>query len=127
MPRTPPGCGFSGSPINPGWLAIAHTFGVRKPQPDRAARRLVMVGAPATTITNRLQTVAPRRGARIFWTALLQKAEGLQSDNFQFGVLCDHFLQAMRNETDGQFEIVTRTLCAQDRTVSILRMFHPGS
>src|SRR5207249_767486 len=43
--------------------------------------------------------------------------------DFEFGVFRDHFLQAVRDEADGEFEIVARAFGAEDCAVSIFGMF----
>src|SRR5689334_14207851 len=45
-------------------LVFAHTFGVRKPQPGRAGRKLAKGWSAATTLVVGRQMVAPRTGAR---------------------------------------------------------------
>ena len=68
-PRTPPGCEFS-VVANPGWLAIARTPPACKRPARRAGRRLAPGGAQATPGVFRSTPTAPRRGARIIWTAV---------------------------------------------------------
>src|ERR1700739_4241807 len=45
--------------------------------------------------------------------------------SLQFGVLGDHLLEAVRNETYSEFEIVTRTFRAQDGSITVFGVFNP--
>jgi hypothetical protein len=51
----------------------------------------------------------------------------ISSDELELSVFRDHLLQAMRDETYCNFQIIACTLSSQDRAVAIFRMFYAGA